>query len=278
MRMRGVSRRRFLAGASAAVLLPAWARDGKAATGPRLHGLSAFGELKYPPGFTHFEYANPDAPKGGTFNFSPPNWAFNQNVQTFNTLNSFVQRGDAPPRMEMCFDSLMVRAIDEPDAVYGLIAESVEISADGNRFTFELRPEARFHDGSPLTAADVAFTFRIFKEKGHPGLLLPLTELVEAEELGTHKAVLTFTGRQAARTLLRVAQFPGVSRAFFSEFPFASSAMRAPLGSGPSRVGRVVPGLTIEYERVTDYWGADLPVNRRINHFDRIRIDFFRDR
>src|SRR5690606_8867389 len=128
------------------------------------------------------------------------------------------------------------------------------------------------------TAADVAFTFLIFKEKGHPSLLLPLTELAEAETLGTHKVALSFTGRQSARTLLTVAQFPIISRAFFSEFPFDSSEMRAPLGSGPYRVGRVVPGLSIEYERVTDYWGAELPVNRGTSHFDRIRIDFFRDR
>ncbi len=278
MRMRGVSRRRFLAGASAAVLLPAWARDGKAATGPRLHGLSAFGELKYPPGFTHFDYANPDAPKGGTLNFSPPNWAFNQNVQTFNTLNSFVQRGDAPPRMEMCFDSLMVRALDEPDAIYGLLAESVELSEDRNRAIFHLRPEARFHDGSPLTAEDVTFTLLLFKEKGHPSLLLPLLELTEAEATGPHEVRIEFSGRQSERTLLTVAQFPILSRAFFREHPFDSSEMRAPLGSGPYRVGRVVPGLSIEYERVADYWGADLPVNRGLGHFDRIRIDFYRDR
>lgn len=110
-------------------------------TDTALHGLSAFGELKYPAGFERFDYANPAAPSGGTFSFAPPNWNFNQNVQTFNTLNSFVAKGDAPPRMELCFDSLMTRAIDEPDAVYGLLAESVTLSADRNTFTF--RPGRR---------------------------------------------------------------------------------------------------------------------------------------
>ena len=102
---------------------------------------------------------NPDAPRGGRFNFSPPNWAYNQNTQTFNTLNSFVRKGDSPPRMEMCHDSLMVRALDEPDAVYGLLAESVSLSEDRNTYEFRLRENARFHDGSPVTGEDVAFTF-----------------------------------------------------------------------------------------------------------------------
>src|SRR5690606_17017336 len=141
-----------LAGAAAAAPFlgrPAFAQT---AAGVPLHGLSAFGDLKYPADFTHFDYASPEAPAGGTFVFQPGYWYFNQNVQTFNTLNSFVLTGDAPPRMEMCFEGLMVSAWDEPDAVYGLVAETVTLSEDHNTFTFKLRPEARFHDGSPLTA------------------------------------------------------------------------------------------------------------------------------
>ena len=174
-------RRRFLGLCGAAAALPLL--PGRALadtpTGKPLHGLSAFGDLKYGPNFTHFDYASPDAPSGGTFNFSPPNWAYNQNVDTFNTLNTFVPNSDAPPRMEVCFDSLMVRALDEPDALYGLLAESVTISPDRNSYDFKLRPEAKFSDGSPLTAEDVAYTYRLFKEKGHPSLLLPLREAVD---------------------------------------------------------------------------------------------------
>ena len=149
-RRAGLTRRRALqlagAGVASAALTPwAWA-VGK--TG--LHGLSVFGDLKYPPGFTQFDYVNPNAPKGGRINFQPPYWYFNQNTQTFNTLNTYVLRGDAPPRMELCFDTLMTRASDEPDAMYGLLAESVDVSENGNVFTFHLRPEARFHDGSPI--------------------------------------------------------------------------------------------------------------------------------
>ena len=164
-----LSRRAVLAAAGAAGMTIAFPRFPSASPGGAVsHGLSVFGELKYPPDFTHFEYANPNAPKGGRYMSVAPSYAFNQNVQTFNTLNGFVLQGDAPPRIELLFDTLMSRALDEPDAVYGLLAESVSISEDGNVYVFTLRPEARFHDGSPVTADDVVFSFDILKEKGHP--------------------------------------------------------------------------------------------------------------
>lgn len=275
-----VSRRTFIAGAGAAATCTLGAGYGFSATptGTPLHGLSAFGDLKYPADFHHFDYANLDAPKGGRFNFAPPNWAFNQNVMTFNTLNSFVAKGDAPPRMELCFDSLMVGALDEPDAVYGLLAESVEIAEDRNAFTFRLRPEAHFHDDSAVTAADVAYSYELFREKGHPRLLLPLRELVKAEAIDDRTVRLSFTGRQSDRLILSVVAFPVVSRAHFEAHPFDSSQVLAPLGSGPYKVGRISAGFYIEYDRVADYWAADLPVNRGLNHFGTIRIDFYRDR
>ena len=181
--MTGYTRRttlKFAAAAAAPLFVPSM---GFAQTGAR-HGMSIFGDLKYPADFTHFDYVNVNAPKGGTLDFQVPNWAYNQNTQTFNTLQSFVLRGDAPPRMEMTFDSLMVRAVDEPDSVYGRVAESVEISDDGNELRFYLRPAARFHDGSPLTANDVAFSLNILKKDGHPSMALPLKELVSAEAVG----------------------------------------------------------------------------------------------
>ena len=247
-------------------------------TGVARHGLSAFGELKYAPGFTHFDYANPDAPKGGTFNFSPPNWVWNQNTDTFNTLNPFVPNGDSPPRMEMCFDRLMVRALDEPDAVYGLIAESVTILPDRNTFEFKLRSEARFSDGSPLTADDVAFTYNLFKQKAHPHLRLPLARMTEAVAVDATTVRLVFSGEQSDRTILSVVTYPIVSKAFFGAHPFDGSQLNAPLGAGQYKPGSYRPGQFIEYDRVADYWGADLPVNRGLNHFDTIRIELYRDR
>lgn len=275
-----IARREFLSLAAATVAAPLLPTPSFAAlaTDTPLHGLSAFGDLKYAPGFTHFAYVDPDAPKGGTINFAPPNWRYNQNVTTFNTLNSFVLGGDAPPRLEICHDALMARALDEPDALYGLLARDVAISPDYNSFTFRLRPEARWHDGTSLTAEDVAFTYAIFKEKGHPQLALPLAELALAEALDEETVRLTFTGRQSANTILVAATFPILSRAWFSEHPFDSSQIIAPLASGPYKVGRVIAGQTIIYERVGDYWGRDLPVNLGQNNFDTIRIDVFRER
>ncbi|MBZ9659937.1 extracellular solute-binding protein [Mesorhizobium sp. ESP-6-4] len=273
-------RRDFLAlgaAATAAALLPGRA-FADTPTGIRLHGLSAFGDLKYKPDFTHFDYVNVDAPQGGTFNFSPPNWGANQSPQTFNTLNSFVPKGDSPQRMEMCFDSLMVRALDEPDAAYGLIAESVTISDDRNTFTFSLRPQARFHDGTPLTADDVAFTFKLLKDKGHPDYALSLTHLEDAVAKDTHTVELKFSGKQSARTILNVVGFPILSKAFFTANPFDSSQLNPPLGSSAYKVGRWSAGAWIEYERVADYWGNDLPVNRGLNNFGRVRVEFYQDR
>lgn len=274
------SRRDFLALGAAAAVAPLLGRRAFAAvaTNQPLHGLSAFGDLKYGPDFTHFDYVNLDAPKGGTFNYGPSQWVFNQNPYTFNTLNSFVAKGDSPPRIDICFDSLMTGALDEPDAIYGLVARTVTVSDDHNSFAFALRPEARFHDGSPLTAHDAAFTYNLLKENGHPDLWLPLRELTEAAALDDATLRLTFSGKQSDRTILEVATFPILSKAYFDKIPFDSSRLELPLGSGPYKVGLVRAGQTVEYERVADYWGRDLPVNRGMFNFDRLRIEFYGDR
>lgn len=278
--MAGAMRRRtFLAVAGVVAATPAL-RPLFAATPSNtpVHGLSAFGDLKYPPGFTHFDYVNADAPKGGQMNFQPPNATLNQSFLTFNTLNTFALQGDAPPRIELCFDSLMTQAIDEPDAVYGLLAESVAISDDRNTFEFRLRSQARWHDGTPLTAEDAAFSFRTFKEKGHPGLLLPLRPLVEAVAVDRQTLRLVFNGEQSAQTILTIVSMPIVSQAFYTANDFEAATMTPPLGSGPYRIGRVSPGSSLTYERVADYWGKDLPVNVGRYNFDRIRLDFYGNR
>ncbi len=248
-------------------------------SGKKLHGLSSFGELKYGADYDHFDYANLNAPKGGLFAFTPSNWGFNQNTQTFNTLNSFVLKGAAPPRMELCFDTLMVRAIDEPDALYCATAKSVEISADRNSYIFELRKEARFHDGSKLNADDVVFSFSIIKEKGHPQLSQDMRNLTEIRRLGEYRIELKFNGRQSDRAILAVAgSTPVFSKNYYENRKFDSSNLEPPLGSGQWRVGKFSAGQFIEYERVRDYWATDLPFARGLNHFDRLRIEFYSER
>ncbi len=250
-----------------------------AAAGSAMHGVSVFGDLKYPPDFTHFEYANPEAPKGGTFSFAPPSWGFNQNPQTYNTFNSFILKGDAPPRMELCFDTLMVRAWDEPDAVYGLVAETVEVSEDGNTFTFNLRPEARFHDGSKLTAEDVAFSIMLLKADGHPMLSQPLSALRDAEVLGEHRLALHFDGTQARQLPLEVAAgYPILSKRYYTAYDFKQSTLTPPLSSGPYKVGNHAIGRFVEYHRIENHWAKDLPVNAGRYNFKVIRVDFYRER
>ncbi len=243
-----------------------------------LHGLSVFGDLKYAKGFQAFSYVERTAPKGGRFAFSAPSWAFNQNPQTFNSFNTFILKGDAPPRMELCFASLMVRALDEPDAMYGLVAESVSVSDGGNTYSFRLRPEARFHDESRLTSEDVAFSLTTLKEKGHPALRQALREVESVEAPDPLTVVVRFTGRQSRKAPLTIAGVPILSKAYYTRYDFGQTTLTPPLGSGPYKVGRHEVGRYVEYERVKTWWAADLPVSRGQFNFDVIRLEFFRDR
>jgi microcin C transport system substrate-binding protein len=243
-----------------------------------LHGLSVFGDLKYPKDFKQFDFIEPAAPKGGRMNFQPPNWTYNQSTQTFNTLNAFVLKGDAPPRMELTFDTLLAGASDEPDSMYGLVAETIDVSDDGDVITFHLRPEARFHDGSPLTAEDVAYSLMLLKEKGHPNISELIREMVKAESKDAQTAVVTLSGKQNRYTILTIAGLPIFSKAYYTAHDFEAATLDPPLGSGGYKVGTVNAGRFIEYERVPDYWGKDLPVNVGTSNFDIIRIDFYRER
>ena len=278
----GLSRREFVKTAGIAGLtLVGGLSPGLAAnpTGRQLHGLSAFGDLKYGPDYNHFNYANPNAPKGGVFSFSPPNWFYNQNTQTFNTLNSFILKGAAPPRMELCFDYLMVRAIDEPDAIYCATAKTVEISADRNSYLFTLREEARFHDGSKLTGEDVAFSFNLIKQKGHPQLSQDMRDLDEIRVVDGNRVELRFNGKQSDRAILEIAATtPIFSKTYYQNREFDSSNLDVPLSSGPWRVGKFSAGQFIEYQRVEKYWARDLPFARGINHFEKLRIEFYSER
>ena len=276
--MKHVTRRTVLKiGAGAAAMAP-WLKPRFALAAERRHGMSLFGELKYDPDFTRFDYVNPDAPKGGRVVMMAPSWNFNQNSLTFNTLNSFVDKGDAPPRMELTFDTLMSAAVDEPDSVYGLVAEAVEVADDENEVRFFLREGPRFRDGTPITADDIVFSFITLKEKGHASLRLTLREMIAVEAAGAAEVLVRFSGKQSRGLKLMVAGLPIFSKAYHAEHDIEAATLTPPLGSGPYKVGAMNAGRFIEYQRDPDYWGADLPVNRGFNNFDVIRVEFYRER
>ncbi|WP_298952514.1 extracellular solute-binding protein [uncultured Methylobacterium sp.] len=274
--MSAPTRRTLLAGAAAALALPRPARA-EVPAGER-HGLSSFGELKYPATFPRFDYVEPMAPKGGSFSTQIATTTGNQAFETFNTLNIYVLRGDGAAGMDQTFDSLMVRALDEPDALYGLVARSVTPSPDGLAYAFALRPQARFHDGSRLTARDVAFSIKVLKEKGHPRLSQVLRDVVIAEADGDERVIVRFAPGRSRDLPLIVAELPIFSEAYYRTREFEASTLEPPLGSGAYQVSRFEVGRFIAFERVRDYWAAELPVNVGQNNFDEIRYEYFRDR
>ncbi|MCG7392104.1 extracellular solute-binding protein [Microvirga sp. ACRRW] len=277
--MRTFNRRAILKTGAAGAVLSILPRSGFAQEGgAETHGLSAFGELKLPPDFKHFDYVNPAAPKGGTLVLQIKQGSGNQNFDTFNTLNIYVLRGDGAAGMGATFDSLMAGSGDEPDALYGLVAKSVRISDDKLTYRFTLRPEARFHDGSKLTAKDAAFSLNILKEKGHPVYRSLLTQMASATAEADDVLRVTFTPQRSRDLHLVVAALPIFSERYWQGKDFEASTLEAPLGSGPYKVGKFETGRYIEFERVPDYWAKDLPVNVGLNNFDRIRWEYFRDR
>jgi microcin C transport system substrate-binding protein len=253
------------------------AANGEVASGD-IHGLSVFGDLKYPADFHHFDYVNPLAPKGGLFSTIPTSRLNNQSYFTFNSLNAFILKGEGACGMELTFATLMVRAGDEPDAVYGQVAKSVQISSDKLTYRFTLRPEARFHDGAKLTAHDAAFSLTTLKQKGHPLIIVQMRDMVKAEALDGATLVVTFAEKRARDVPLYVATMPIFSKAYYATKAFDESTLDAPLGSGPYKVGKFEVNRYIEFERVKDWWGADLAVSRGQFNFDVVRLEFYRDR
>lgn len=246
------------------------------------HGLSAFGDLKYPKEFTHFDYVNPSAPRGGALRLTGT-----VNTQTFDSFNPFILKGIKPEGLgpetsetspSLVFDSLMTRAADEPDALYGLLAESVEMAPDRSRAIFHLRKSARFHDGSPVTAADVIFTIRTIKQKGHPQYRLALRDVTVEESKDPYSVEFRFTGTSRRDPPLIAAEMPIASAAYYKSHDFEKTSLDRPLGSGPYTIGAFKQGTYIEYDRVKDYWARDLAVNRGRWNFDRLRYEVYADR
>src|SRR5262245_18793689 len=192
------------------------------------HGLSMYGDLKYKPGFMHFEYVNPDAPKGGDVRLSA--------IGTFDTLNPFVLKGVAAVGIGQVFDTLTIQSDDEPFSEYGLIAETIETPADRSWVVYTLRPEARFHDGSPVTAEDVIWTFETLKTKAHPFYRSYYAKVTSAEKLGSYKVKFSFSPGENRELPLIVGQLPVLSHAYWSTRDFEKTTLEPPLGSGPYQV------------------------------------------
>ena len=234
------------------------------------HGISTFGDLKYGPDFKHFDYVNPNAPKGGEFSTS--------GFGTFDSMSPYILKGQAAALSGVFFETLMSGSADEPDSMYGLLAETVEYPESRQWIIFNLRPEAKFSDDTSVTADDVVFSYNILYEKGRPifKALLRDVETAEALDLLTVK----FTFKQGANTRelpALVAGLPVFSKAYYADRDFAESTLEPPLGSGQYILDKVVPGKTVSYVRRDNYWGNNLPVNIGHNNFDRLIIEYYSD-
>lgn len=235
------------------------------------HGLSAFGDLKYPPGFTHFDYVDPKAPKGGELR----QWQ----LESYDNLNPLILKGVTAQSLGLVYQSLMSRAADEPDAMYGQIAESVELGPERAWAAFTINAKARWHDGSPITAEDVVFTFDSVLKEGHPQYQLVLADMESVQAEGPRRVVFRFKPSESRRDLpLIVAGMPILAKKWFQGREFARATSEPPLASGPYRIDRVDAGRSLTFRRVADWWAADLPVNRGLYNFDSVRDDYYRDR
>lgn len=246
------------------------------------HGYSPFGSLKYPADFAHFDYVNPDAPKGGTLRL----FGFG----SFDSLNPYVISGTSPANTPGAAlfgflettDTLLMgasshnRVGDEPGSAYGLIAETLEYPPSLDWIIFNLRPAARFNDGTPITAEDVVFSFQLLREQGHPRYALMLQDVVAAEALSPHRVRFTLAGNSRRDLPLTLGDLPVLPAHYWREHSFGSTLV-PPVVSSPYRISRVRPGRQVVFERVADYWGRNLPVNRGRYNFDQVIIDYYRD-
>lgn len=234
------------------------------------HALTLYGEApKYPADFKHFDYVNPDAPKGGTLRQA--------GFGGFDSLNPFINKGVSADDLGLMYDTLTTHSLDEPFSEYGLVAEKIEKAPDNSWVRFFLRKEARFNDGQPLTAEDVKFTFETLMEKGAPMYKGYYADVDKVEIEGPHQVRFVFKHAGNRELPLIVGQLPVLPKHYWADKDFARGNLDIPVGSGPYKISEVQAGRSIVYERVKDYWGKDLAVNRGFYNFDKMRIDYYRD-
>lgn len=233
------------------------------------HAVAMHGDIKYPPNFTHFEYVNPDAPKGGKIKLGA--------IGTFDSLNPFIPKGQRGDGIGMIYDTLTRASSDEPFTEYGLLAQSIELPEDRSWVTFHLNPKARFHDGKAITAEDVVFTFELLRSKGHPIYKATYADVLKAEALSTLSVKFTFKNAQNPELALVVGQLAVLPKHFWKDRDFEKASLEVPLGSGPYRIKKVDPGHSLSFERVDNYWAKDLAVNKGMYNFDIVQFDYYRD-
>lgn len=233
------------------------------------HALTLFGAPKYNTGFSHFDYANPNAPKGGQVKLAYP--------LTFDSLNPFILKGLAAPDITQIYDTLMVASLDEPQSYYGLIADDVQVAKDGSSVTFHINKKARWHDGTSITPDDVIFSLHLLKTQGHPAYQLRYKEIDKAEKINSHHVRFNFTNTENRELPFIAASLPVLPKHYWREREFGKTSLDIPLSSGPYRVRAIDPGRYIVYERVEDYWAQNLPSRLGHFNFDTIRYDVYRD-
>ncbi len=246
---------------------PAVSAGGGAVT--RAHGLSMLGTPALPPDFAHFPYANPDAPKGGEVALSA--------VGTFDSFNPYIIRGNAPNEIGRTYDALLIASADEAATTYGHLAEVIELPDNRMWVAFELRPQARFHDGKPVTAEDVAWTFNTLREKGRPFYRQYHSDVESVEVESPGRVVFRFKSNRNRELPQILGEMAIMPKHWWEGRDFTQPLTEPPLGSGPYRIGRFDFGRTLSFRRVPDWWARDLPTGRGFNNFDILRTEYFRD-
>ncbi|MCX7629558.1 MAG: extracellular solute-binding protein [Geminicoccaceae bacterium] len=255
--------------ARATLLVALWAASAAAEEVRPVHGVAMHGAPALPPDFAHLPYADPEAPKGGRLTLAA--------IGTFDNLNPFILKGNDAAGSGLPFESLTVQNLDEAFSEYGLLAETIEMPSDRSWVAFTLRPQARWHDGRPVTVDDVAFSLEILKSKGEPFYRAYYANVLRAEAAGERRVKFVFDGTINRELPLIVGQMPILPKHYWQGREFDKTTLEPPLGSGAYRVKSVDPGRSITYERVPDYWGADVPVMRGRYNYDEIRYVYFRD-
>ncbi len=261
-------RRRFLTASAALPFIGSWPSATRAQESTKVaHALSLVGDPKYGPDFTHLGYVNPDAPKGGDIQLAA--------IGSFDSFNPYIIQGDPGPASSI--EALMTSPEDDPSAEYGLIAETIEVPSDQSWVIFNLRQEARWHDGRPITVEDVIFSFETLKEKGRPFFRAYYANVIKGEKTGDRRVKFTFdvTGNRELPQIM--GQLPVLAKHYWDGRNFEAPTLEPPLASGPYKVESFEAGRTITLKRVLDYWGASLPINVGQNNWDRIRYEYYRD-